>query len=174
MRKALIVLALVLCAGFAQAQAYEITSHTIEMTIDNEGFARITEKFFLAFPNEFLLEDFLKKNEDFGISLDSWKQFDERIHTYIGREEELLRAEVVFVDDIDKYLEIEYSLNTPIVVKKNETNRIIDFAIAPRFFDQFLQGGVYIIPNNTEIAINLPTAAEILSQVRPDGVVSSN
>ncbi|MDD5163071.1 MAG: hypothetical protein PHD95_02570 [Candidatus ainarchaeum sp.] len=159
----------------AGAQYYTISSHSIDISIDEDGFALISEKFYLQFPNEFQLQDFLKKNAQIGISLDSWKTFDSRIHTYVGKESELNRAEVNFVDSTSgKYLEIKYSLNTPIADKKAETSRLIEFSLQNKAFDQFLQGGVLIMPENTTITVKLPNFAEIQSPVKPEGTISAN
>ena len=165
---------LVFFTGFAGAQYYTINSHTIDIAIDEDGFALISEKFFLSFPNDTQLKEFRAKNEQIGINLDSWKTFDNRIRTYIGRETEINRAEVSFVETNGKYLEIKYSLNKPIAEKKAETSRLIEFSLSNNFFDQFLQGGVRIIPENTAINIKLPNFAEIQQPVKPEAIIGTN
>ncbi|MDD5147933.1 MAG: hypothetical protein PHH08_00540 [Candidatus ainarchaeum sp.] len=171
-----VLMAVVFFSGTAGAQYYTISNHSIDITIDEEGFALISEKFFLQFPNEFQLQEFRAKNEEIGISLDSWKQFDKKIHTYIGKESELNRAEVSFVENDSKYLEIKYSLNTPVAGQKAETSRLIEFGLSQKYFDQFIQGGVYIIPDSpkTTITVNLPNFAEIQKPVKPEGIVTGN
>jgi hypothetical protein len=166
--------AMIFFAGLADAQYYTISSHTIDISIDEDGFALISEKFYLQFPNEFQLKEFMKKNEEIGISLDGWKTFDSRIHTYIGKESELNRAEVNFVENVERYLEIKYSLNTAIAEKKAEIGRLIEFSLQNKAFDQFLLGGVRIIPENTTITIRLPNFAEIQKPVKPEGTVTIN
>ncbi len=177
-KKLLIALALAVFffVGFAHAQSpyYSIVSHTIDMEIDEYGFASISEKFFLQFPTDAQLQEFRQKNAEIGISLEAWKEFDSRIFPHIGNENELNRAEVSFVENNAKYLEIKYSLNTPIAEKTGETSRMTEFSLLSKFLGQFLQGGAFIIPENTSISVQLPSFAEIQSPIKPEAAVSAN
>src|SRR3989344_7810894 len=106
MKKGILIafaLALFFFAGFGQAQYYSIVSHTMNLEIDEYGFAAISEKFFLQFPTDAQLQEFRQKNAEIGISLDAWKAFDSRIFPHIGNENELNRAEVGFVERSEEH-----------------------------------------------------------------------
>jgi len=120
------------------------------------------------------LQEFRQKNAEIGISLDAWKAFDSRIFPHIGNENELNRAEVGFVENNSKYLEIKYSLSQPVAEKKVETSRIIEFSLLSKFFGQFLQGGVFVIPEGTSISVQLPNFSEIEAPIKPEAAASAN
>jgi len=167
----LVFLFLVLLAPGAIAQRYDITWHSIDIKIDAKGFAMVTERFFLQFPNDFQLSLFREESEKNGVSLFAWKSFDDRIHTYIGEEKELDNAQVGFVENSEKYLEITYGLKNPITHATAETTRRTEFRLKENFFRQFLLGELFIIPDNAVIRLELPSQAEIQGKVKPEAKV---
>ena len=173
--KKILALAIMLFfAANAAAQSYEITKHTIDIKVDQKGFARVTERFFLVFPNEFNLRVFRQTSEENGVSLLSWKSFDERIHTYIGEQKDIENAQVGFVENEEKYLEINYGLKNAIAHATAETTRRTEFKLKENFFREFLVGALWIIPDNTTIRIELPHQAEIQGTVKPDATIQGN
>ena len=158
----------------ALAQPFEIRAHTIDIKVDEKGFGKATERFFLDFPGEEEIKKFKEESAQKGVSLESWKAFDERIHTYIGEEKDLDKAQVGFVESEDRFLEINYGLKTPIMYVTGETSRRTEFRLKENFFRAFLVGTLWIIPDNTIIRIELPSQAEIQGKVKPDATVEGN
>ena len=165
------ILLLSLSASAQSSQVYEITQHTIDISLDEMGNAQVAERFFLSFPREFYLNLFKQASEENGISLSSWKSFDTRIHTYIGDESDLLNAQVSFVEDTSQYLELTYTLKTPIMHVTSDTSRRTDYKLKENAFREFLVGTLWIVPDNTTIAITIPPQAELQGAVKPEASI---
>ena len=157
----------------AYADMYSIMNHRIEIEIDEEGYANVTEKFFLSFPTDFQLRDFRARVEENGVRLANWKSFDAKFHTYIGDESLLGRSEVGFVENSSKYLEMKYDLTEPIMSSRGVASRITEFELRNKFFSQFIREQLWVFPEGTIIIMNMPLGAEI-KEVEPEANVSGN
>ncbi len=170
----LIAFAVLFFLANCSAQFYQLTNHVIEINVDSQGNAQVGERFFLLFQNQQQVFDFRQKASEIGVSLDGWKAYDQRLHPYIGGEQEIVVSKVAFVENEATYLEITYALKTPLMQKKSETSRVIEYTIKPRAFDQFLSGSSWIIPENTAITINLPPGAELQQPIEPEAAATNN
>ena len=168
-----VCLALLLLLSSASAQFYILDSHSIDIEADSVGNAQITEKYFLRFQNEQQLADFRQAVSQIGVSLDGWKQYDARIFPHIGLEKDSVVSGISFVEEETSldFLEITYSLKEPIMEKKRETSRVIDYSLKAKFFNQFKDGPVWVIPEGTLISVKLPRGIEIKGIVKPDAMV---
>ena len=155
------------------SQFYVISNHAIEISVDVQGSAQVSERFFLRFQNQEQLLGFREKASEIGVSLDGWKAYDARLQPYIGRGD-VAAIKVAFVENSTTYLEMTYALQTPLMKKTSETSRVIEYAITPQAFDSFLSGSLWVIPENTAIAINLPPEAELQQPIEPEAEVSGN
>ncbi len=173
-RVVLIGLALLLLSVNASSQVYDIGLHTIEITLDEEGNAQINERFFLDFFDERQLLLFRDKVKEIGVSVEGWEAYDARMRPHIGQESDITASKVSFVENESDYLEITYSLTSPFMEKKSETSRVKEYAVKPKFFNNFLSGSLWVIPEDTTITINLPVGAELQQPIEPDAIVEGN
>jgi hypothetical protein len=163
-----------LACGLASAQVYQVTAHIIGVEVDEAGSAKITEKFFLSFPNDYELQEFRSKSEQIGVDLAAWEQFNSSFKPSIGKGGEVVVNTIGFVENESNYLEIKYSLEEPLMKREHETSRMIEFSLNAKFFSEFLEGSFWVIPQNVTIIIDLPSQAEIQSPVKPEANVSGN
>lgn len=167
---------LLIFAGFANAQFYILNSNSIQINVDSAGNAQIRERYFIQFQNEQQLAEFRTKVSEIGVSVDDWKTYDTRIYPRIGRKEDYIVNGISFTENEGSldFLEINYALKTPIMEKKNETSRIIDYSLKTKFLNEFIDGTLWAIPRGTSITIQFPLGVEIQGPVKPDAVVENN
>ncbi|MBN2067795.1 MAG: hypothetical protein JW744_04975 [Candidatus Diapherotrites archaeon] len=173
-KKLLIALIVLLFSANAASQFYLISNHTIEITLDEEGNAQVNERFFLDFQNEWQLSDFRDTVKEIGVSLDAWKEYDARLHPYIGQDNDISASKVSFIENSSNYLEISYSLTSSLMQKVKETSRVKEYSLKPKFFNNFLVGSLWVIPDDTTISINLPVGAELQPPVEPEAAINGS
>ena len=166
-------LALLLLLSSASAQFYIMESHEISIDVDSIGNAQISEKYFLQFQNEQQLVDFRQAVSQIGVNLDGWREYDARIFPHIGLEKDLVVSGISFIEEESSldFLEITYALKEPIMEKKRETSRVIDYSLKAKFFNEFKDGPVWVIPEGTSISVQLPRGIEINGLTKPDALV---
>ena len=174
--KILLAVCALLLAAAACAQTYEVSSHSITIEVDGEGFAKVSEKFFLKFPNSYQMERFLEKSRELGSSLESWKAFDSTIYTHIGSTADVINGIVKPLEKEGKnyYLEISYELSSAIMKKKSETSRMINYALAENVLSEFFSGNLLVIPKGTTIKFVLPKSIEIRERPQPEAVLDGS
>jgi len=170
-----VLLWLVLFSTACQAQFYILDSHSISISVDSEGKAeQISERYFITFQNEQQLFDFRQTVSEIGASLDGWRSYDSRIYPHIGQEKDIKVSEITFIENEFEpdFLEISYSLSSPLVEKRGETTRVVDYRLATKHFNEFLDGSLWVIPTGTSITVQLPRGAEIEAPVKPDASIN--
>jgi len=153
-----------------------LESHSIDIDVDSAGNAQVVERFFLFFQNEQQLVDFRQTVNEVGVSLSGWKSYDPRIYPHIGQEQDVEVQGISFIENpnaID-FLEISYGLNSPIMEKKGETSRVVSYSVKPKFFAEFSDGALWVIPEGTTITVRLPKGVRIEGEIKPDAVVTGS
>ena len=95
---------------------------------------------------------------------------------HIGQESEVVVSGISFIENeagLD-FLEITYSLREALLENKLETSRVIDYGLKPKFFNEFRQESLWVIPEGTTISVELPLGAEIKQPVKPDADIQTN
>jgi len=168
------LLPLLLFACSAAGQPYAIDKHVIEINLDQIGNATINERFFIRFQDQNQLDEFRLKVKEIGVNVDTWKAYDSRIALSIGQESGITVRKVSFVEEPNPYLEINYATNEPLMEKKQETTRVIDYSVKTKFFNGFLDGSLWVIPAGMTITINLPSGAAVQQPIEPNAVVNGS
>lgn len=158
----------------AAAQVHQITTRSIQINVDETGNAEVTEKFFLSFPNDFQLQQFRTETEKIGVDLAAWQQFNPGFTPSIGGRSRARVSDIGFVETESKYLEMKYTLDEPIMSKTNETSRVIEYSLNSKFFSGFIEGSLWVIPNDVTIIVDLPLQSEIQEPVKPEANVTGN
>lgn len=157
-------------------QFYILENHAIKINVDIEGNAQVTERYYLNFQNEIQLENFRQTVSEIGVSIDGWQAYDERIYPRIEQKKDMVVNGISFVENTDSldFLEMNYFLKSPIMEKKNETTRVIEYSLKPSAFSSFVDGALLVIPSGTSVTVQLPRGVEIEEPVKPDAVVGKN
>lgn len=176
LKKTLAIFSLILLISIVQAQSYSIARHEIQVKVKSDGFATVSEKYFLTFPNDRELAKFKDKAQnELGVSLANWREFNNQIHVYIAGENNIAKGIVSFDDsESEKYLKLEYGTTVPIMQKTSETTRIVEFALNKQYFSEFNQKPFWVIPSNTIITVYLPVNGNIAPNIQPEAIVSEN
>ena len=143
----------------------EIKEINIEVKIEENGFGKMLEKYFLEFKDQDELEYFRKASEKNGTSPELWKTFDERFFPHVSANEyDVETASFKFEPNglSESYLKLTYENESPLFIEQKEgSGRFVEWSLNQRKFDSFLSGGLIIIPENSVIEISLPLNAEI-------------
>lgn len=175
-RLCLIAVLLVLFASFCHGQFYILDSHSIDIAVDEDGMAQVRERYFMVFQNEQQLADFRQAVSTIGVSVEGWKAYDARIYPRIGQENEINVTGISFIENQDssKYLELVYSLREPLMEKKSETSTVVEFALNTKYLSGFIDGSLWVIPENTSIIVHLPKGVQIEAPVKPDASIEGS
>ncbi|MFA5357348.1 MAG: hypothetical protein WC308_00280 [archaeon] len=158
------------------AQEYEIGTHEVRIQVDSNGNASATERFYLNFPNETERASFRTTSTQLGSDMDKWLQFNSKFQPNIknpnAKDGGISNKKIYYNEGQDTYLEISYNLDDPLMAKLNETPTGSEFALKAIFLNNFFEFGLWVIPDNTKIIIELPLEAEVREPVEPAAVVS--
>lgn len=168
--------ALLLFASLCSGQFYILDSHVIEINVDSMSNAQVRERYFLQFQNEIQLDSFRQRVSEIGASVDGWRTSDSRIYPHIGQGSDIAVSGISFIENPDSldFLEMNYALKSPIMEKRNETSRAIDYGLKAKYFTNFVDGSLWVIPKGTLIIVNLPRGVEIEKPVKPDAGVEAS
>ncbi len=172
-----LAIVITLFSGTSAVSYYTISMHQIFININEIGDTTVTEKFVLNFTSQKQLDNFKVKKDELGVSLDSWASFDPKIKIHIGTKKDILplSGSIAFVENENKYLQMEYALQEPIVSKKVETSRSVDYELKKNYFNSFLEKPFYKIPANTEIYFMLPSKSTAEKKdISPDATLGSD
>ncbi|MCD6478828.1 MAG: hypothetical protein J7L44_02990 [Candidatus Diapherotrites archaeon] len=164
MRRAFILLFILLFSFPVYALRYSLGDHYITVEIDKEGNAKITERFYIAFKTQRDIEEFAQKKTELGTDIDEWSRFNPAFTIHIGNKEKLKSLSISFVTVRDYYLEIAYELKNKIVRPIDERSRMIIYETNKWAFSPFIQGSDYVIPENTFITFVLPPESTVIEE----------
>ncbi|MEI7943020.1 MAG: hypothetical protein WCH76_07675, partial [Candidatus Riflemargulisbacteria bacterium] len=162
----------VLFIGNAYALDYQITQHTINVQISVEGKDTVIEKFFINFPNDAEKISFRENSLQLGTSIDEWKKLNPLFVSSLG--DNTQNKKIAYNEGVQSYLQISYDLSEPLMAKGKEATMITEYSLKVNYFNSFYQAGLWIIPENTSISIEIPAGAEIKGTIEPDATTSKN
>jgi hypothetical protein len=171
--KFLFLLVFLMLIGLAFAQTYSITSHTINIQVEADGKASITERFYLYFPTNDDKVFFRGKSIEFGSSIEKWSSFNSRFDPTIGSNN-LINGTISYNEGEENFLEIRYGLTDSIMAKGKETNLVVEYSIKANYFNKLFQSGIWIIPDNTDLTIELPPGADIRENIEPKAEIATS
>ncbi len=164
--KVFLVVFVLLSMSLVSAQNYSVWLHTIDITVDSSGQANISEKFHLFFPTETDKVQFRDTSTNLGSDIDKWKLFNTLFQPNIGTDNQI-NGKISYSEGIENYLEISYGLVDTLMARGKETAMIEEFTIKASYFNNFYQSGIWVIPDNTQINIELPPGAEVNETIEP-------
>ncbi len=167
---AVFALLILLLAGFVNAIDYTVTEHTLNIQITSKGNDKIEEIFYLTFPSETEKIAFRDRSLQLGTSLDNWKEFNKTFTQSIV--ENTLNKKISYNEGEQNYLLLSYDLSETFMAKGKETSMLTEYVIKVNYFNSFYQAGLWIIPDNTKITIELPPGAEVRDTIEPEAIVT--
>ncbi len=142
----------------ASVSAKNLTQHLIEIDVDAEGKAKVTERFFFSFDSQREQTIFRNQVQQLGASLESWHAFDNQITNYIG---EVQNGRIAYEEkEGDRFVKLEYQLVRPLF-SKSQGVRQTNYQLDSSQFEALREASIYVIPGNTKIIISLPKQAQI-------------
>jgi len=149
---------------------YTITEHNLNIQITSEGQDKIEEKFYIIFPTENEKIAFREKSLQLGTNLDNWKEFNKSFTPSLI--ENTINKKISYNEGEQNYLLLSYDLSETFMAKGKETNMLIEYIIKVNYFNSFYQAGLWIIPDNTKITIELPPGAEVRETIEPEATTT--
>lgn len=158
--------------GAAHALDYQIAQHTINVTISTDAKDTVVEKFFINFPNDSAKIAFRENSLQLGTSIDEWKRLNPLFVSSLG--ENVQNKKIAYNEGEQNYLQISYDLIDPLMAKGKEATMLTEYDLKVNYFNSFYQAGLWIIPENTSISIELPPGAEVRDAIEPDSATTTN
>lgn len=165
----LIILLFLITNSFA-AISYGVWLHNIDIDINPDGEAEISEKFYLFFNSENDRLAFRELRNEFGSNFTQWEEFNSRFKTTIGGEK-AVNKKINYSEGEDNFLQITYSLVDPLMALGKETSLISEYSIKANYLNNLYESGLWVIPENTRISIILPAGAETRETVKPQATI---
>lgn len=166
-KTALIVFAMLAFASLSTA--YAISRQEFSITINEEGFGTVTEKYYFDFANKADSDSFSQAVKDNGQDFLKWRVFDDKISPYFGSVE-TISLEGFSYSQAENTLELKYGLDNAISQKTSEDSRSTTWKLNQSLLSKFEQGTLIIVPKNITLAINFPQAAELKAELLPPTV----
>lgn len=170
-KKLILIFALLSLFTFANAIEYSVIEHSIYIQINSEEADKIEERFYLTFPDESSKISFREKSLELGTNLEKWKEFNSRFAQSIT--ENTLNKKISYNEGIQNYLLLSYDLSDNFMAKGKETNMVVEYNLKANYLNSFYQTGLWIIPTNTKLLVELPPGAEIRENVEPEADIST-
>lgn len=169
----LVALALLIITSLASAQTYSIYSRIINIQVDAEGKAKISEKFFLGFPTEQEKINFRTKSTELGSDIDKWTVFNSAFGPSVGSNN-IINGKISYTESQESYLELNYELSDALMSKGKDATLMTEYSLKAIYFNKFYETNLWVIPGNTRISIELPPGAEIKDTIDPPAEISAN
>ena len=166
----LIGLLLIFLSFSVNALNYSVGSQEINIQIATEGNDKVIERFEIIFPNEQEKINFRETSLLLGTNIDDWKNFNAKFTPSLGLS--TLNKKISYNEGEQNYLEISYDLSETLMAKGKETTMVTEYTLKISFFNSFYQAGLWIIPDNTTITVELPAGAEIRETIEPQANIS--
>jgi len=165
-------LVLILTVSCAHAINYSVSQRAINIQINTGGQDFVTERFYLYFPNETERILFREKSFEIGTDIQKWGTFNSLFAPSLG--DNTSNKKISYNEGEQNYLEISYMLSEPLMAKGKEAQMLTEYRLKVNYFNSFYQAGLWIIPENTRITVELPPGAEIREAIEPQATVGSS
>ncbi|MCX6803292.1 MAG: hypothetical protein NTY48_01840, partial [Candidatus Diapherotrites archaeon] len=136
----LAILAFAIFATTVNALSYTTVEHTINIQISLEGKDTVIERFYIEFTDENERLAFREKSIALGTNIDEWKKFDLAFVPSLG--ENTTDKKISYNESARNYLEIDYSLAEPLMVKGKDASMLTEYNLKVNYFNGFYQSGL--------------------------------
>ncbi|AJF60739.1 MAG: hypothetical protein J4224_04185 [Candidatus Diapherotrites archaeon] len=168
MRKALFAVFLLLFLG--SASAVKVRSHSIEVSIEDNGSASVIERYAIEFESVLDVDEFQENKQRNSSGLAAWKAdypfFFPQFGEIAGNK---LERSFVSYDEESNTLTLEYRLREAFPSLLADEPRTTSWSISSAQLSAFQKENLIVIPENTSIEFNLPSTAEVSEPSLPAG-----
>ena len=171
MKKIIFVLIFLSLLSICVANSHRITFHTVNLEVDADGFAKITERFYLDFASEEDKIAFRDTSTELGYDLANWTEYDPKFTTTVGSRNQL-NGVISYNEGESNFLEIKYELSDPLMEKGQETNMVVEYSLKASYFNTLFEPPFWVIPDNTDLILELPPGASVKGSVEPKASVT--
>ena len=153
------------------AAALKVDKLEIEVVVDGEGFASVTENYFLSFISDFEFNDFKQNANKNSASLSVWQASYDffKPHFTESAGNKITSSGIIF-DETSKTLQLKYGLTEKFATLLTSEQRSDTYSIPDSALAAFNIAGTIVIPENTRIVIRLPENTEVDTEKLPDKV----
>lgn len=159
MKKALLALAVLLFA--TGAHALKIEHLDIAVSVDQNGWAKFTENYSLAFSSPFEADNFKEKSKKNAASLSAWTSDYNFFYAHFANASNGKPDSRITFDEKSGIITLSYTLDQQFARPLSEGQRASFFVIDDKQFSSFIDAGAIAIPENTTIVISLPASSEV-------------
>ncbi len=154
--------------------ALKVQMHTIDVTLNEDGYAIIVEKYYLEFDDILEIDKLNEKAQSNSTSLDAWQADYAFISTHLETPDNKTIKTPVTVDPPTGPIVLNYQLEKPFPTILKDEPREKVFSISGKQLKNFINNGVIVIPQDTRITITLPQNAQIIQQQSPISIQTNN
>ena len=125
----------------------------------------------MTFDDETSKISFREKSLELGTNLEKWQLFNPVFTQSITQN--TLNKKISYNEGAQNYLLLSYDLSEEFMAKGKETNMVTEYTLKANYLDSFYQLGLWIIPTNTKLMIDLPPGAEVRDIVEPEATITT-
>ncbi len=163
-----IMLMLLLAHG---AAALKVDRLNVQISVDDQGFASVTENYTLGFISDFEFSDFKLEAKKNASSLNAWESDYNFFGTHFaGPTGNTITSSAITFDETSRALTLGYGLEKKFARLQSSEQRSDTYTIQDTQLAAFNVAGTIVIPENTTITINLPVNSQVDASGLPDKV----
>jgi hypothetical protein len=172
MKRFTLVFFIIMLFSSAFAVDYGIWLHSIDIDVETDGSAVVSERFHIFFPTEEDQLEFRQLSINYGSNLGQWQELDPTFKSNIGGNK-AVNKKINYSEADDSYLQIDYELIDPLMAKGKETSLVEEYSIKASYLNNLYDSGLWVIPDNTIMTITLPAGAEVKDNIQPQAEVGN-
>lgn len=175
MKNAFVAIALMLFLTPIYASALKVSTHLVEIEVDEDGFANVSENYNLDFETTREVLEFKENATRNSSSLLAWQSDYNFFYPRVGQiVQNIIEKSSVVYEEETRTLFLNYSLANRFAQIFKEEPRQTIWTVPTKNLLAFEEEGVILIPENTTVKISIPQNAEIVSLEPAAGVKVEN
>ncbi|MDO8634074.1 MAG: hypothetical protein Q7K34_02150 [archaeon] len=175
MKNLLAVIAIAFFFMPLSVHALEVSTHLVEIEVDDDGFASVSEKYNLDFETTREVLEFKENATRNSSSLLAWQSDYNFFYPRIGQVvQNIIEKSSVAYEEETRTLFLSYSLANRFAQISKEEPRQTIWSVPAKNLLAFEVEGLILIPENTSVKISIPQNAEIISLEPTAGIRVEN
>jgi len=157
------------------ASGLRVEQLNVQIDVDSQGFASITENYTMGFISEFEFNEFKDSAQGNAASLGAWEADYNFFGPHFLSSGNQLTSSAITFDESSKTLTLKYGLVRTFAQLESSGQRVDTYSIPDSRLQEFNIAGTIVIPENTTITIRLPANSEVdASQLPAQARVNGN
>jgi len=143
--------------------SYNLTSHEVNVKLDKEGNAEVTEKYFVSFPSKGDATEFARLKNEISFDMVRWEQFNPKIKIHFGENSFVKDLQINLADEPTGELlyrfELKYNFKRP-AFTRSESGRKVYYTMNKIFIKGLIINNSFVIDEGTTFVFTLPPQSE--------------